>query len=73
MPEKTIVIKIHLRIEGNEISVLGDNQGIDFGKETVFFDKGSVKAHENASHFPNLGRIESKSITDFVDLKWSEA
>ena len=61
MTEKRIVIKIHFRVQRDNITASGDDERIDFNKTSVGVDDGPIQRHDEFNSCTYLLAFKTKS------------
>src|ERR1035438_9225455 len=73
MAEECVVIEVDLRIEREELVVLGGDEGIDLQQRRVGIDESLVEALEETDSLVDLRRLESKRESKLACLPRAES
>ena len=68
MAEEGVVVEVELRVEGEHIAALGDDQGVDLDHGTIAGDEEAVEAGEEFAGRPHLGGGKSELTGELARL-----
>ena len=73
MAEERVVVEVDLGVEGEELVVLGGDEGIDLEQRGVGFDEGLVEALEERDRLVDLRGLEAEREGQLARLPCAEA
>ena len=73
MSEEGVVVERHLRVEGEQVAFLGDDQRIDLDERGVGFDKGLPHRVHQLPRLRNLGPVETERERELARLEPAQA
>ena len=73
MAEERVVVKVDLRVEGEQLVVLGGDEGIDFDQRGVRIDDRLVQALEEAHRLINLRGLQAQREGQLACLPCAKA
>ena len=63
-----VVVQVDLGVQGQQVAVLGDDQGVDLHQAGIAVGEQSVQACHQLLQFPNLAALQAQTETQLAAL-----